>query len=142
MKAQGYLLNSILIVTQDCLKDLTGGIEYAAKILNEIPQKDIQCTKRASKAEKEGNGQAQAGDGHLGSCPVCVTKLPAHEVSVVEEIGCCGGELSGVEFWNIPGLKMEHFRKHLFFPMPSSKQLSTLHIKNFLGGKTAKSKSS
>ncbi|KAM6338013.1 uncharacterized protein FN964_012370 isoform 2-T3 [Alca torda] len=41
----------------DCLKDLMGGIEYAAKILNEIPQKDIQCTKRASKAEREGNGQ-------------------------------------------------------------------------------------
>ncbi|KAH1178850.1 hypothetical protein KIL84_000181 [Mauremys mutica] len=43
--------------TKDCLKDLTGGIEYAAKILNEIPQKDIQCSKRASKAEREGNGQ-------------------------------------------------------------------------------------
>ncbi|XP_053851916.1 uncharacterized protein LOC128817458 [Vidua macroura] len=43
----------------DCLKDLTGGIECAAKILNEIPQKDIQCTKRASKAKREGNGQGR-----------------------------------------------------------------------------------
>ncbi|RLV97953.1 hypothetical protein DV515_00011280 [Chloebia gouldiae] len=43
--------------SSDCLKDLTGGIEYAAKILNEIPQKGIPCTKRASKAKREGNGQ-------------------------------------------------------------------------------------
>ncbi|RLV97911.1 hypothetical protein DV515_00011341, partial [Chloebia gouldiae] len=47
--------------SSDRLKDLTGGIEYAAKILNEIPQKDIPCTKRASKAKREGNGQALEG---------------------------------------------------------------------------------
>ncbi|XP_018424228.1 PREDICTED: dynein beta chain, flagellar outer arm-like [Nanorana parkeri] len=43
---------------QGCLKDLTEGIEYAAKILNEIPQEDIQLhSKRSSKAERKGNGQ-------------------------------------------------------------------------------------
>ncbi|KAE8625049.1 hypothetical protein XENTR_v10006145 [Xenopus tropicalis] len=43
---------------QQCLKDLTEGIEYAAKTLNEIPQKGIrQQSKRTSKAEREGNGQ-------------------------------------------------------------------------------------
>ncbi|XP_018102433.1 dynein beta chain, flagellar outer arm [Xenopus laevis] len=43
---------------QHCLKDLTEGIEYSAKTLNEIPQKGIlQKSKRTSKAEKEGNGQ-------------------------------------------------------------------------------------
>ncbi|XP_069470025.1 uncharacterized protein [Ambystoma mexicanum] len=42
---------------QDCLADLTGGIECAAKILNEIPQDDIQHAKRASKAGKEGERQ-------------------------------------------------------------------------------------
>ncbi|KAM4702001.1 uncharacterized protein O3C94_002925 [Discoglossus pictus] len=46
---------------QGCLKDLTEGIEYAAKILNEIPQKDIrQHSKRTSEAEREGNGQGES----------------------------------------------------------------------------------
>ncbi|XP_056412427.1 uncharacterized protein LOC130355786 isoform X2 [Hyla sarda] len=43
---------------QACLKILTEGIEHAAKILNEIPQKDIQLhSERTSKAERKGNGQ-------------------------------------------------------------------------------------
>ncbi|KAG8587471.1 hypothetical protein GDO81_005673 [Engystomops pustulosus] len=43
-----------------CLKILTEGIEHAAKILNEIPQKDIQLpSERTSKAERKGNGQAE-----------------------------------------------------------------------------------
>ncbi|CAM9739419.1 unnamed protein product, partial [Bubo scandiacus] len=63
----------------DCLKDLTGRIEYAAKILNEIPQKDIQCTKRASKAEREGNGQARSRlEG--GSLKVIFSAFPSWEV--------------------------------------------------------------
>ncbi|XP_063809812.1 uncharacterized protein LOC135027842 isoform X3 [Pseudophryne corroboree] len=46
---------------QGCLKDLTEGIEYAAKILNEIPQKDIQLHfERTSKAERKGNGQDES----------------------------------------------------------------------------------
>ncbi|XP_075053831.1 uncharacterized protein LOC142139871 [Mixophyes fleayi] len=45
---------------QGCLKDLTEGIEYAAKILNEIPQKDIQLlSERTSKAERKENGQGE-----------------------------------------------------------------------------------
>ncbi|XP_075119220.1 uncharacterized protein LOC142194092 [Leptodactylus fuscus] len=45
---------------QACLKILTEGIEHAAKILNEIPQKDIQLpSKRTSKAETKGNGQGK-----------------------------------------------------------------------------------
>uniref|UniRef100_A0A8C5WK28 Dynein heavy chain n=1 Tax=Leptobrachium leishanense TaxID=445787 RepID=A0A8C5WK28_9ANUR len=45
---------------QGCLKDLTEGIEYAAKILNEIPQEDItQPSKRTSKAERGGNEQGE-----------------------------------------------------------------------------------
>ncbi|KAJ1184768.1 hypothetical protein NDU88_001571 [Pleurodeles waltl] len=44
-------------VIQDCLSDLTGGIECAARILNEIPPDDIPSAKRASEAEKEDNGQ-------------------------------------------------------------------------------------
>ncbi|XP_053311944.1 dynein axonemal heavy chain 9-like [Spea bombifrons] len=52
--ANGYDTEKI----QGCLKDLTEGIEYAAKILNEIPQEDIQQTsKRASEAERGRNGQ-------------------------------------------------------------------------------------
>ncbi|CAH2222787.1 dynein beta chain, flagellar outer arm-like [Pelobates cultripes] len=47
-------------IIQDCLKDLTEGIEYVAKILNEIPLEDIlQPSKRTSKAEREGNEQGQ-----------------------------------------------------------------------------------
>ncbi|KAM9320087.1 uncharacterized protein PAF06_004553 [Gastrophryne carolinensis] len=46
-----------------CLKDLTEGIEYAAKILNEIPQKDSQLySERNSKAERKGNGRDQSED--------------------------------------------------------------------------------
>ncbi|XP_069829066.1 uncharacterized protein [Dendropsophus ebraccatus] len=45
---------------QACLKILTEGIEHAAKILNEIPQKDIQLhSERTSKAERKGNGQVE-----------------------------------------------------------------------------------
>ncbi|XP_077155311.1 uncharacterized protein LOC143817709 [Ranitomeya variabilis] len=51
---------------QACLNNLTEGIEHAAKILNEIPQKDIQLhSERTSKAERRGNGQA--GDMILGN---------------------------------------------------------------------------
>ncbi|XP_068122143.1 uncharacterized protein [Hyperolius riggenbachi] len=47
-------------IIQGCLKDLTEGIEYAAKLLNEIPQKDIQLhSERSSKAERKGNGQGE-----------------------------------------------------------------------------------
>ncbi|XP_075192459.1 uncharacterized protein LOC142291659 [Anomaloglossus baeobatrachus] len=50
---------------QVCLNNLTEGIEHAAKILNEIPQKDIQLlSERTSKAASRGNGQA--GDINLG----------------------------------------------------------------------------
>ncbi|XP_040278224.1 dynein beta chain, flagellar outer arm-like [Bufo bufo] len=51
---------------QACLKILTEGIEHAAKILNEIPQKDILLhSERTSKAEWKGNGQV--GDTNLGN---------------------------------------------------------------------------
>ncbi|XP_053561397.1 uncharacterized protein LOC128652486 [Bombina bombina] len=54
---------------QGCLKDLTEGIEYAAKILNEIPQEVIQQhSERTSKAEREGNGQGNLDEGLLSGC--------------------------------------------------------------------------
>ncbi|KAM8977325.1 uncharacterized protein RCH25_043181 [Pelodytes ibericus] len=73
---------------QGCLKDLTQGIENAAKILNEIPQEDIlQHSKRTSKAEREGNEQ---GDEHgtTSSCGknVCqeILKAPLSSGDVIK----------------------------------------------------------
>ncbi|KAM4795913.1 dynein axonemal heavy chain 9-like [Rhinophrynus dorsalis] len=96
---------------QGCLKDLTEGIELAAKILNEIPQKDIrQQSKGTSKAERKGNGQGGFGRGKpkhssttTSTASVIVTSTEwtsggdSGDEEQIDGSLCVNGEVPGIE---------------------------------------------